>query len=126
MLSHGHSALFCPSAVSGLSKLAVIAATKIHARLHPSLKVNSCCPGYCECVDAFSVYTSNATPFSEERATALLTSRPLALCMIGSTDMTSHKGPRPPQEGAQNAVVLACMPNCPSGAFYQDLKPSVW
>ena len=34
----------------GLSKLAVIAATKVHARLHPSLKVNACCPGYCECV----------------------------------------------------------------------------
>jgi carbonyl reductase 1 len=32
----------------GLSKLAVIAATKIWARLFPDISVNACCPGYCK------------------------------------------------------------------------------
>jgi carbonyl reductase 1 len=31
----------------GMSKLAVIAATKIWARENPTIKVNCCCPGYC-------------------------------------------------------------------------------
>jgi len=31
----------------GLSKLAVIAATRVWARENPSVKINSCCPGYC-------------------------------------------------------------------------------
>lgn len=49
----------------GISKLGVIAATNIWARQESSMKVNSCCPGYC------------------------------------ATDMSSHKGPRPPIEGAK-------------------------
>jgi carbonyl reductase 1 len=32
----------------GMSKLAVIAATKVWARREPSIKVNCCCPGYCK------------------------------------------------------------------------------
>lgn len=32
---------------SGLSKLAVIAATKVWAREEVNIKVNACCPGYC-------------------------------------------------------------------------------
>jgi carbonyl reductase 1 len=32
----------------GMSKLAVIAATKIWAREEPSIAVNACCPGYCK------------------------------------------------------------------------------
>jgi carbonyl reductase 1 len=32
----------------GMSKLAVIAATKIWAREEPGIKVNCCCPGYCK------------------------------------------------------------------------------
>jgi carbonyl reductase 1 len=32
----------------GLSKLAVIAATKVWARQEPSIKFYSCCPGYCQ------------------------------------------------------------------------------
>eukprot|EP00980_Cylindrotheca_fusiformis_P007391 scaffold1525_cov142-Cylindrotheca_fusiformis.AAC.191 len=31
----------------GISKLGVVAATKIWARQEPSIKVNCCCPGYC-------------------------------------------------------------------------------
>jgi carbonyl reductase 1 len=31
----------------GMSKLGVIAATKVFAREEPSISVNSCCPGYC-------------------------------------------------------------------------------
>ena len=71
-------------------QLAVIAATKVHARQYPQLRVNACCPGYCD------------------------------------TDMTSHRGPRPPSEGAQNAVLLATMPDAPTGAFFENLKPSTW
>jgi carbonyl reductase 1 len=32
----------------GISKLGVIAATRVWARQYPSIKVNSCCPGYCQ------------------------------------------------------------------------------
>lgn len=32
----------------GLSKLAVIAATKVLAREHADIKINCCCPGYCK------------------------------------------------------------------------------
>ena len=32
----------------GLSKLAVIAATKVLAREHPDIAINCCCPGYCK------------------------------------------------------------------------------
>lgn len=76
----------------GMSKLALIAATKVLARDESinNVKVNSCCPGYCD------------------------------------TDMTSHKGPRPPEEGAKNAVLLAVMEDCPSGEFYQNMKKSEW
>jgi carbonyl reductase 1 len=76
----------------GMSKLALIAATRVLARDEPDIRVNACCPGYCD------------------------------------TSMTSHKGPRPPAEGARNAVVLATGPreSCPTGAFYQDERPSEW
>lgn len=75
----------------GMSKLAVIAATKIWARQEaPTIKVNCCCPGYC------------------------------------ATDMSSHKGPRPPSEGARNAVIPATMENPPTGEFFSDFKVSQW
>ena len=32
----------------GLSKLALIAATQVLGRECPDIKVNSCCPGYCD------------------------------------------------------------------------------
>jgi len=74
----------------GLSKLALIAATRVHAREFPTLRVNAMCPGYCD------------------------------------TDMSSHRGPRPPAEGAQIAVLLATMDNPPSGAFFENMRESVW
>lgn len=76
----------------GLSKLALIAATKVLTREEPSLRANCCCPGYCD------------------------------------TDMSSHRGPRSPQDGAQNAVLLVTTPReqLPSGAFIQNLKESPW
>jgi len=76
----------------GMSKLALIAVTKVLARSHPALRVNCCCPGYCD------------------------------------TDMSSHKGPRPPAEGARNALLLVTTPRdqCPSGAFVQNEKESEW
>ena len=75
----------------GMSKLALIAATKILARDEaPRVKVNCCCPGYCD------------------------------------TDMTSHKGPRPPSEGAKNPVLLATMKDCPTGEYYENLDVARW
>jgi len=74
----------------GLSKLGVIAATKIWARQEPTIKVNACCPGYC------------------------------------ATDMSSHKGPRSPDDGAKNAVISATMENPPTGEFYRDYKVATW
>ena len=32
----------------GMSKLALIAATKVLAREHPLIRINACCPGYCD------------------------------------------------------------------------------
>lgn len=76
----------------GLSKLALIAYTRIVAREEAgAIKVNACCPGYCD------------------------------------TDMTSHKGPRPADVGARNAVKLALLPDDgPSGEFWENEKVSAW
>ena len=78
----------------GMSKLAVVAATKIWAREEEKngIKVNCCCPGYCD------------------------------------TDMTSHKGPRPPSDGARNAVLPAVLESrkCPTGEFFADYQISNW
>ncbi len=76
----------------GVSKLALIAATNVLARQHPGLRVNACCPGYCD------------------------------------TDMSSHKGTRPPAIGARNAVLLVTTPaaQCPTGAFIENEKISQW
>jgi carbonyl reductase 1 len=74
----------------GLSKLALIAATKVWARRESAVKVNCFCPGYCK------------------------------------TDMTSNKGIKPPNEGAQTGILLATMTNCPTGEFYNDMHPSEW
>ena len=76
----------------GLSKLALIAASNVLAQAEPQLRVNACCPGYCD------------------------------------TDMSSHKGPRPPEVGARNALMLILSPRdqCPTGAFYENEAPSTW
>lgn len=78
----------------GMSKLAVVAITKVWAREEAAngIKVNCCCPGYCD------------------------------------TDMTSHKGPRPPSDGARNAVLPAIMESniCPTGEFFADYQISQW
>jgi carbonyl reductase 1 len=41
------------------------------------------------------------------------------------TDMASHMGPRPPEEGAKNAVMLS-PPGESHGVFIQDYAPSEW
>ncbi|KAL7552842.1 hypothetical protein ACHAWF_016088 [Thalassiosira exigua] len=76
----------------GLSKLALIAITKVWAREEAinGIAVNCCCPGYCD------------------------------------TDMTSHRGPRPPSEGAKNAVIPAIMDNPPTGEYFSDFRVSSW
>mmetsp|Transcript_13942 Transcript_13942/g.39130 ORF Transcript_13942/g.39130 Transcript_13942/m.39130 type:complete len:279 (+) Transcript_13942:113-949(+) len=42
------------------------------------------------------------------------------------TDMTSHRGPRPPSEGAKNAVIPATMVNPPTGAYFADYAVAEW
>jgi carbonyl reductase 1 len=74
----------------GLSKLALIAATRVLARENPDIAINSCCPGYC------------------------------------ATDMSSHKGPRHPSDGAKNAVLPATMKDPPTGAFFSDYQVAEW
>eukprot|EP00584_Thalassiosira_punctigera_P010931 CAMPEP_0172545250 /NCGR_PEP_ID=MMETSP1067-20121228/15207_1 /TAXON_ID=265564 ORGANISM="Thalassiosira punctigera, Strain Tpunct2005C2" /NCGR_SAMPLE_ID=MMETSP1067 /ASSEMBLY_ACC=CAM_ASM_000444 /LENGTH=276 /DNA_ID=CAMNT_0013331957 /DNA_START=168 /DNA_END=998 /DNA_ORIENTATION=- len=76
----------------GLSKLALVAVTKVWARdeSRNGIAVNCCCPGYCD------------------------------------TDMTSHMGPRPASEGAQNAVIPATMDDPPSGEYFSDFRVSSW
>lgn len=85
----------------GFSKLAIVAYTKVLARLEEeessagavAVKVNCCCPGYCD------------------------------------TDMSSHRGSRAPQEGARNAVMLALQEEeCQElqGGFVKDFRVGVW
>lgn len=76
----------------GLSKLALIAMTKVWAREEAKhgIAVNCCCPGYCD------------------------------------TDMTSHRGPRSPKDGAKNAVIPATMESPPTGEFFADYQVSTW
>jgi len=76
----------------GMSKLGVIAATRVFAREEADNKIsiNSCCPGYCD------------------------------------TDMTSHRGPRSPDDGAKNAVIPATMPNPPTGEHFADYEVARW
>lgn len=42
------------------------------------------------------------------------------------TDMTSHRGTRPPAEGARNAVLPATMVNCPTGQFFKNGAIAEW
>jgi carbonyl reductase 1 len=76
----------------GMSKLGVIAATKVFAREEAgnNIRVNCCCPGYC------------------------------------NTDMTSHRGSRPPEEGARNAVIPATIETLSTGEYFADYKVSTW
>eukprot|EP00607_Mallomonas_marina_P009821 CAMPEP_0182418754 /NCGR_PEP_ID=MMETSP1167-20130531/3133_1 /TAXON_ID=2988 /ORGANISM="Mallomonas Sp, Strain CCMP3275" /LENGTH=274 /DNA_ID=CAMNT_0024593119 /DNA_START=80 /DNA_END=901 /DNA_ORIENTATION=+ len=89
-----HAANGWPSSCYGMSKLAVIAMTKVMARENPEMSVTACCPGYCD------------------------------------TDMTSHKGPRPPEHGARTAAMLAMMSDdqalSMSGKFFENEEESEW
>jgi len=86
-----HKANGWSSSNYGMSKLALIAATKVLARKFPKARINSCCPGYCD------------------------------------TDMTSHKGPRPPAVGAKNALVLCDIPDDgPTGEFWKNMEECKW
>ncbi|KAL9181977.1 hypothetical protein ACHAXT_012320 [Thalassiosira profunda] len=42
------------------------------------------------------------------------------------TDMTSHRGPRSPWEGAKNAVIPATMENPPTGEYFADFRVARW
>ena len=43
-----HAADGWSSSNYGMSKLSLIAATKVLARDHPAVRINACCPGYCD------------------------------------------------------------------------------
>ena len=87
---------------NGMSKLALIAATKILAREEAAngIKVNCCCPGE---VGRHAHWWCD-------------------------TDMSNYTGHKPPAEGAKNAVLLATMKrdDCPTGEFYQNMERSEW
>jgi len=89
-----HSGAGWPSTCYGMSKLGVIALTRVLAREHRDMSVTSCCPGYCD------------------------------------TDMTSHKGPRSPEEGARTPAMLATLPHdsalAASGKFFENEAESEW
>lgn len=74
----------------GFSKCALMAYTFMLAKQEPGIRVNCCCPGYCD------------------------------------TSMTSHKGPRPPEQGALNASMLALRSWDKSGTFVQNQALSSW
>jgi carbonyl reductase 1 len=85
-----------PSSNYGMSKLGVIAMTRILARreeqMQPgtAMRITCCCPGYC------------------------------------ATDMSSHKGTRTAEHGARTPAMLALAENCGSGGFYLDEAEVEW
>lgn len=86
-----HDARGWPNTCYGMSKLGVIALTRVLAREESKMLVNACCPGYCD------------------------------------TDMTSHKGPRPADVGAETPTFLALLPDGgPSGRFFYDSQELEW
>jgi carbonyl reductase 1 len=110
----------------GLSKLAVIAATRVLARTHPQIRVNSCCPGYC---DTDSAYRAAGIQLAcHDRAQRVQCVYHDRVSSPAARAVSSHKGPRPPSEGARNAVrlVTGTREMCPTGAFYQNEAPSQW
>lgn len=85
-----------PNSNYGMSKLGVIAMTRILARreeeLHPGtpMLITCCCPGYC------------------------------------ATDMSSHKGTRTAEHGARTPAMLALADNVPNGRFFVDESVVEW
>jgi carbonyl reductase 1 len=85
-----------PSSNYGMSKLGVIAMTRIMAareeQLHPgsAMRINCCCPGHC------------------------------------STDMSSHTGQRTAEHGARTPAMLALAENVPNGKFFLDEEEIEW
>lgn len=85
-----------PSSNYGMSKLGVIAATRILARreeqLHPdtALRITCCCPGFC------------------------------------ATDMSSHKGTRSAEHGARTPAMLALAEEVANGRFFLDEAEVEW
>ena len=89
-----HQAVGWPNSCYGVSKLGVIAMTRILAaeQRERGITVTACCPGYCY------------------------------------TDMTSHRGNRSPDVGAQTPAWLALGGGGKdaSGIFFKDKKPVEW
>mmetsp|Transcript_13079 Transcript_13079/g.18363 ORF Transcript_13079/g.18363 Transcript_13079/m.18363 type:complete len:297 (+) Transcript_13079:23-913(+) len=87
-----HSEKGWPNTTYGMSKLCLIAYTKILAMEEPNLKLNCCCPGYC------------------------------------ATDMTSMKGYKSAEAGAETPFQLAVgiLGTTNSGKFYSSEQEIEW
>ena len=79
-----------PNSCYGMSKLGVVALTKILARDEKDILINTCCPGYCK------------------------------------TDMSSNRGTRSAEAGAQTPAYLALAPLSESGKFFYDEHEIQW
>ena len=78
-----------PNTCYGVSKLAVIALTKIVARQEPTLMVNSCCPGYCQ--TDMSSHRGTKTAEEGARTPFLLAHMPDDLSVTGKFFSDEHE-----------------------------------
>eukprot|EP00536_Pseudo-nitzschia_multiseries_P018214 jgi/Psemu1/299628/fgenesh1_pm.2258_\ len=96
----------------GVSKLGVIAATNVWARRLRETETET------------ETQSSSSNSSSSNSSSIIVVNS----CCPGycDTDMTSHRGPRPPSEGARNAVLPATMENPPTGAFFANYAVAEW
>ena len=98
-----HSSKGWPGTTYGMSKLGVIALTKILARENPSMLINCCCPGYC---------ATGMSSFGGH----------------GSKEKADSAGFRDASTGARTPVMLSLLPGDSkvSGKFYLDEAEIEW
>ena len=98
-----HSSKGWPGTTYGMSKLGVIALTKILARENPSMLINCCCPGYC---------ATNMSSFGGH----------------GSKEKADNAGFRDASTGARTPTMLSLLPEDSklSGKFFLDEAEIEW
>lgn len=101
--SKTHSTKGWPGTTYGMSKLGVIALTKILARENPSMLINCCCPGYC---------ATNMSSYGGH----------------GSKDKADRAGFRDAGTGARTPTMLSLLPEDSkvSGKFFLDEVEIEW
>jgi carbonyl reductase 1 len=115
--SSNHQAKGWPNTCYGMSKLGVIALTKILAREIPNMMITACCPGYC------------ATDMSSHLGNFIIASFDE---VIRIDTIITYIGHRSAEMGARTPAWLAMLPpaedpsNSPSGKFFSDLKEIEW